>query len=115
SLFYAIFAVYNRRALSSRVEPVVIAAATVIFSAISAAVIMLLEPAIGIASGHVGPITGDAWFAVIMLGLVNTFVAYLFFYFIIRELGAFRATSVTYVVPVFGVTLGALAGEQIDI
>lgn len=115
SLFYAIFAVYNRRALSSRVEPVVIAATTFIFSAISAAVIMLLEPAIGITSGHVGPITGDAWFAVIMLGLVNTFVAYLFFYFIIRELGAFRATSVTYVVPVFGVTLGALAGEQIDI
>jgi drug/metabolite transporter (DMT)-like permease len=49
-----------------------------------------------------------------LLGVVNTFVAYLFFYSIIKELGAFVASNVTYVVPVFGVLLGALYGEQID-
>ncbi len=115
SFFYGLFAVFNRRTLSSRVEPIVIAGSTFIISTISALGIVLIEPALGIASANDVPITGDAWFAVIMLGLVNTFVAYLFFYFIIRELGAFRATSVTYIVPVFGVTLGALTGETIDI
>lgn len=114
SLCYGIFAVYNRRVLSNRIEPIVIAGSTFIVATIAAAGIMLIEPAVGVRAATTAEITGDAWFAVLTLGVVNTFVAYLFFYYIIRELGAFRATSVTYIVPVFGVTLGALTGEPID-
>lgn len=116
SASYGLFAVYNRKALSNRIEPIVIAASTFIVATLGAAAIMLIEPALGVTVAEEGPITRDVWFAVIMLGLVNTFVAYLFFYYIIRELGAFRATGVTYIVPVFGVTLGALIlREPIDI
>lgn len=114
SFFYGLFAVYNRLTLSSRLEPIVIAGTTFIVAAISAVVFVVIEPMFGIAPASSEPITTDAWLAVIALGIFNTFVAYLFFYYIIRELGAFRATSVTYVVPVFGVTLGALSGEPID-
>jgi drug/metabolite transporter (DMT)-like permease len=46
--------------------------------------------------------------AVLILGLLNTFVAYLLYYFVVRELGAARATMVTYIVPPVGVILGAL-------
>lgn len=115
SFSYGVFAVFNRRTLSSRVEPIVIAGSTFVVATIAAAGIMLIEPALGVSVEHTGPITGDVWFAVLTLGVVNTFVAYLFFYYIIRELGAFRATSVTYIVPVFGVTLGAIRGEPIDL
>ena len=58
----------------------------------------------------------DSLLAVFMLGFLNTFVAYLFFYYIIQQLGAFRASNVTYIVPVIGVILGWLVlDETIDI
>lgn len=115
SASYGLFAVYNRKALSHRIEPIVIAASTFIVATLGTAALMLIEPAIGVAVAETGPITRDVWIAVLLLGVVNTFVAYLFFYYIIRELGAFRATGVTYIVPVFGVSLGALIlHEPID-
>jgi drug/metabolite transporter (DMT)-like permease len=50
--------------------------------------------------------------AMILLGVVNTFVAYLFYYFIVRELGVARAAMVTYVIPPVGVILGALLLQE---
>ena len=53
--------------------------------------------------------------AILTLGLLNTFVAYLIFYSIIEKLGAARAAMLTYVIPAVGLTLGALfLGESVD-
>ena len=58
----------------------------------------------------------DVLNAVLTLGLLNTFVAYLMFYSIVAALGAARASMVTYVIPAVGLTLGAVfLNEQVDI
>ncbi|MBM2885851.1 DMT family transporter [Chromobacterium phragmitis] len=50
----------------------------------------------------------EAWWAVLLLALLSTSLAYLIYYRLINRLGATRASSVTYLVPVFGVLWGAL-------
>ena len=45
---------------------------------------------------------------VLLLALACTAFAYVIFYRLIAKLGATRASSVTYLVPVFGVLWGAL-------
>jgi drug/metabolite transporter (DMT)-like permease len=109
SLCYAYFTVYSKQALRGRIDPTVIAAATFISATICAGLMMLLEPLLG-GRGPVNPldVPRDSLYAVLGLGVVNTFIAYLFFYFIVQELGAFRASMVTYIVPPIGVILGAL-------
>ena len=115
SLSYAIFVVYSRRSLLKTLEPIQVAAGSFIFSALGGIVFMYLEPLLGgRAPADLALVPQNVILAVVLLGIVNTFVAYLFFYSIIKELGAFVASNVTYVVPVFGVILGALYGEQID-
>lgn len=53
--------------------------------------------------------------ALLALGLVNTFSAYLIFYSLIATLGAARTSMVTYVLPVVGLFFGALfLAEPID-
>jgi drug/metabolite transporter (DMT)-like permease len=52
------------------------------------------------------PIPGNVILAVVLLGFINTFIAYIFFYEIVRDLGASRAAMVTYVVPAVGLALG---------
>jgi drug/metabolite transporter (DMT)-like permease len=107
SLSYAGATVFTRRTLIGRLEPIVIAAGSFIPATLTAMVMMLIEPALG------GPGAIDifalepvVWGSAIMLGLLNTFVAYLFFYYIVEQLGAFRASNVTYVVPVVAIFLG---------
>lgn len=60
-------------------------------------------------------LTSRVLVAVLTLGLLNTFVAYLIFYSIIETLGAARASMVTYVIPAVGLTLGTLfLNEAVD-
>lgn len=117
SLFYAIFAIYSRKMLKNNVPPMVISAGTMLSAAFGGFVLMTIEPLLGGRSPvPLADLPQDALFAVLALGFFNTFIAYLFFYFIIQELGAFRATMVTYVVPVVGVTLGWLVlNESMDV
>lgn len=115
SLSYAIFVVYSRRSLLKKLEPIQVAAGSFIFSGLGGLVFIYLEPLLGgRAPANLADVPSNVLLAVSLLGVVNTFVAYLFFYSIIKELGAFVASNVTYVVPVFGVLLGALYGEHID-
>jgi drug/metabolite transporter (DMT)-like permease len=117
SSFYATFIVYSKKVIQGKIEPLVIAAGSFIASAISAFVLLNLEPILGgRAPVPLNTLSADSLLAVFMLGFLNTFIAYLFFYYIIQQLGAFRASNVTYIVPVIGVVLGWLVlGEQIDI
>ena len=59
--------------------------------------------------------TATVWGAVLLLALACTAFAYVIFYRLIEKLGATRASSVTYLVPVFGVLWGALwLGEVVS-
>lgn len=103
SLCYAVFTAYSRRFLQGNIAPVVVAG----ISQITAAVI---TGPLALAGGFtpLNTVSSDTLIAVIILGLVNTFVAYLFYYFVVRELGVSRASMVTYITPVVGVVLGAI-------
>jgi drug/metabolite transporter (DMT)-like permease len=115
SLSYAIFTVYSRRTLLRKLDPIQVSSGSFIFAGLGGIVFIFLEPLLGgRAPADLAAVPSGSLFAVLMLGVINTFVAYLFFYSIIKELGAFVASNVTYVVPVFGVLLGALYGESID-
>jgi drug/metabolite transporter (DMT)-like permease len=54
-------------------------------------------------------------FYVIILGVVGTSIAVLIFNYLIRHTTALFAASVTYIVPVFAISWGALLGENITI
>jgi drug/metabolite transporter (DMT)-like permease len=116
SFSYACGAVFSRRVTRGKVEPLVIAATSFIFASVSALIYLGLEPLLGGRSAvPLADLSQNVIVAVFTLGVVNTFIAYLFFYYIIQELGAARATMVTYVVPVIGLILGWLVlGERID-
>jgi drug/metabolite transporter (DMT)-like permease len=58
----------------------------------------------------------DGIVAVLWLGILGSFVAYLCFFFLIQNLGATLATMVTYLFPVVGVALGTIyLGEVLDL
>ncbi len=58
----------------------------------------------------------EALFAVAWLGVLGLGVAYLIYYRLINNWGATRASMVTYLLPIVGVTLGvAFLGESVDL
>lgn len=114
SLFYATFITYSRKVLKQDVAPIVVSATTFIAAAGCALLFVLVEPLLGgRAFTPLDALPGNALLAAFGLGFINTFIAYMFFYFIIRELGAFRASMVTYVVPVVGLLLGWLLLDEV--
>lgn len=61
------------------------------------------------------PTQADSIIAVVWLGLLGSFFAFLLLYFLIAHLEATVATMVTYLFPVVGVTLGVIfLGEVLD-
>ncbi|WIG54367.1 MAG: Permease of the drug/metabolite transporter (DMT) superfamily [Rhodanobacteraceae bacterium] len=61
-------------------------------------------------------VPAQAWFSLVALGVVCTGIAYAFYYRLIQRVGAPRATTVTYLVPIFGVLWAWLAlGEPLTI
>jgi len=65
--------------------------------------------------GVIVPTQADTIVAVVWLGVLGSFVAYLCYFFLLAQLGATLTTMVTYVFPVVGVTLGVVAlGEVLD-
>jgi drug/metabolite transporter (DMT)-like permease len=105
SACYAVFTSYGRKIIQGNVAPIVMAGATMMVATIATAPLAFLSPGGFTAFDSV---SSDALVSVLILGLLNTFVAYLFYYFVVRELGAARASMVTYIVPPVGVVLGAL-------
>ena len=60
---------------------------------------------------HIGPIVALLW-----LGLIGSFIAYLIYFTLIERFGATVAVMVTYLFPVVGVVLGVLfLGELLDL
>ena len=117
SFCYALGGAYSRKAIQRRLEPIVAAAGAMTVTAVISGIAAYAAPLVGGAA----PIALDrlaprVLVAILTLGLLNTFLAYLIFYSIIQQLGAARASMVTYVIPPIGVALGALfLDEPVDI
>ncbi len=116
SLFYAVFTIYSRRMIQNRYEPIVVSTGAMTFAAISSGICMVLAPLLGgQAAAPLSAVSSDVLLAVTLLGLINTFFAYIIYYWIVRELGAARSSMVTYITPGVGLALGALVlHEEID-
>ncbi len=117
AVFYAFGGSYSYRLAVRWNDPQVVAAGSMIFAALSSGLLMVLAPLFGgQAPTPLAEIPANALLSILALGLLNTFIAYMIYYWIVRALGAARASMVTYVAPVVGLTLGALVlSEVIDL
>jgi drug/metabolite transporter (DMT)-like permease len=109
SACYAIGGTYSRRAIQRRLSPIVVAAGTMTVTAVITGVLAWLAPLAGGAPPTpLGLLTPRVATAILTLGVLNTFAAYLIFYSIIQTLGAGRASMVTYAIPAVGLALGTI-------
>jgi drug/metabolite transporter (DMT)-like permease len=122
SLSYAVFGAFSRKVINSqtdpkkKVEPVMVAFVSMMTAALINALLSFLGAQFfNMPTALPAETPIDVILAVLTLGFVNTFIAYLMFYEIVKH-GAARASMVTYVVPVVGLILGVLfLNEPMDI
>ena len=109
TLSYAVGAVYAKRNVRG-LRPMIPAVSQVGFAlAISGVLALVVERPFGLTVGL------DAWFAVVWLGLLGSGAAYLVFFRLLGRWGATRTSLVAYLLPVFGIALGAIVlGEPLD-
>lgn len=107
---YALGASYAKHRITTT-HRYVVAGGTLVFAALYLWILALAsEWPIGI------PTHGDGIIAVLWLGLLGSFIAYLCYFFLIEHLGATLASMVTYLFPMVGVALGTiLLHEAFDI
>jgi drug/metabolite transporter (DMT)-like permease len=105
---YAVGAVYARRFVHS-LRPMIPALFQVGFALLYAVVL-----AFTFEHPLASPITADTAGAILWLGIFGSGLAYLVFFRLLRNWGAGRTSLVAYLLPVFGIALGAVVlGEQI--
>lgn len=116
SLCYGVFTVYSKQQIRDRYEPLMVSAGAMTFAAISSGIAMIASPLLGgQPNTPLAEVSFDALAAVITLGVLNTFIAYLMYYNIVVSLGAARSSMVTYIVPAVSVLLGTvILNEVID-
>lgn len=116
SLCYGLGGNYGRKAMQSRLEPIVVSAGAMLVAAVLSGAVAYAGPLLGLAAPvALGQIAPRVLGATLALGVINTFGAYLIFYSLVAALGAARTAMVTYVIPVVGLVLGALfLGELVD-
>ncbi|MEX0629513.1 MAG: EamA family transporter [Chloroflexota bacterium] len=110
SLSYAIGASYAKSRIQST-NRYVVAAGTLIFAAI-----YLWIVAFAVDGGPVLPTQAGTIAAVLWLGLLGSFVAYILYFYLLSHMGATVSTMVTYVFPIVGVSVGVIAlNELLDL
>jgi drug/metabolite transporter (DMT)-like permease len=106
---YALGGVYARRNVRG-LRPMIPALFQVSF-----ALVMTAIPALLIERPWEGALTLEAFLAVLWLGLIGSGAAYLIFFRLLQHWGATRTSLVAYLLPIWGIVLGALAlAEPID-
>jgi len=106
SLMYGIGLHLVRRHLSG-LPPAALASASLFASAL-----LVLPPALADWPQHA--VAARSWLAVVALGVLCTGFAYVLFYRLVARVGTGRTSTVTYLVPVFGVAWGwLLLGEAL--
>lgn len=107
---YAVGASYGRHRIR-HTHRYVVAGGTLVFAALYMWVIALVAD-----GGVIVPTQLPTVVAVVWLGILGSFVAYLLYFFLIEHLGATMAAMVTYMFPVIGVAIGVLLlGERMDV
>jgi drug/metabolite transporter (DMT)-like permease len=103
--------------MQNRLEPIVVSAGSMTVAAILSGAIAYAAPLLGGQQPvDLAQLKPDVLGAILALGLVNTFGAYLIFYSLVSALGAARTSMVTYVIPVVGLLLGTIfLAEQVDL
>jgi drug/metabolite transporter (DMT)-like permease len=109
SLSYAIGAVYARRMVHG-LRPMIPAVFQVGFALVMVGVLALVfERPLDF------PLRADAILAIIWLGLLGSGAAYLVFFRLLGRWGATRTSLVAYLLPVYGIVLGAIVlSEPVD-
>ncbi len=89
--------------------------ASAVASATSICASILVSPLAILTWPH-HPIPLVSWGSAVLLGVVCTGLAYVLYYRLIHRIGAPRAATVTYIIPVFGVLWGwLLLGEALTV
>jgi len=107
---YAAETVFVRRTLR-HLKPMVVACGALLTATGVMVPAALLVDGLPAAAGlTAGPVV-----AILILGLLNTYVAYLIYYWLLDRWGATRTTLVTYLMPPVGLALGAIfLSEVVD-
>jgi drug/metabolite transporter (DMT)-like permease len=105
---YAVGNVYAKRHVKG-LRPMIPALFQVGFALLTSTVLALV---IDQPIGRVN-VTPQALFAVVWLGVLGSGLAYLAYFRLLKDWGATRTSLVSYLLPVLGIALGALAGEAI--
>ena len=100
TLSYGVAASYAKRRLSG-VDPLAVAAGSQL-----AATLLLVVPAVALWPTQ--PVPPRAWGAALGLGVACTAVAYVLYFRLIAHVGPARAIAVTFLIPPFAITWGAL-------
>jgi drug/metabolite transporter (DMT)-like permease len=99
---YAVSSIYARKYLLG-IKPVILAFCQLLIADILVWIAALLVDDLGAQS-----FDGATIFSLLWLGLMGSCFAYLFYFYVLQSWGATRATTVTYLLPVVGVTSGVI-------
>jgi drug/metabolite transporter (DMT)-like permease len=109
ALCYAFSSTYARRNLHA-VDPIILAAGQLLI-----ADVLVWLAALGFEDFGSQALTWTAVAAILWLGLLGSCLAYILYFHILRSWGATRTTLVTYILPVVGVSAGAIfLNEALD-
>lgn len=105
---YGLSAVLIRRYVRNT-EPMMVAGGTLIVGGVlmSLLVLFTVHPL-----PDVSKLSSDVLWGVLILGVLNTFIAYLMYFRLLKQWGASRATMVTYLTPPIGIFLGIVVGSE---
>ena len=104
SFLYGIGGNFTRR-YASKVKPLAIAAG----SQVGATLVLL---PVAVLTWPTTPISMTAWAAAIVMGLFSTALAYILYFRLIANTGPTNAITVTYLIPLFAMVLGALVIDE---
>ncbi len=104
SLLYGIGGNFARKK-ASHISSMTVAAGTQVAAA------LLLLP-VAIAAWPENPPSMDAWVAVVMMGVLSTGLAYILYFRLIANVGPTNAVTVTYLIPITAMVLGAIVIDE---
>jgi drug/metabolite transporter (DMT)-like permease len=109
ALCYAVSSIYARKNLQ-QISPVVVATGQLLVAGIVVSIL-----AVALEDFSQQSLTQTTIVSLFWLGLLGSCLAYILYFYVLRNWGPTRTTMVTYLLPVVGVTAGVLIlDEAID-
>jgi len=104
SFLYGIGGNFTRR-YASHVKPLAVATGSQVGAALA------LMP-VAFVTWPETPISNTAWIAAVLMGLFSTALAYILYFRLIANTGPTKAITVTYLIPLFAMLLGAVVIDE---